>query len=94
MSGVVATVFGSNGFWDNSLSTNFGKIGSRVVTLSRRADLVDVHHLKLMGDWVKSDQCSLISRLEFLRNVIRGSNVVINLIGNKTAMKLPSMIST
>uniref|UniRef100_A0A6A7G8Q5 NADH dehydrogenase [ubiquinone] 1 alpha subcomplex subunit 9, mitochondrial n=1 Tax=Hirondellea gigas TaxID=1518452 RepID=A0A6A7G8Q5_9CRUS len=84
VSGVIATVFGTNGFLGQYLVNALGKIGSRVVAPTRRADLLDVHHLKLMGDLGQIRLVQYDPRdLDSLRTVIRGSNVVINMIGNR-----------
>lgn len=83
VTGVVATVFGAGGLLGGYLVNMLGKQGTRCVVPSRRYDVDDLKALRMMGDlgqilpqqWDPHD-------VESIRNCIKGSNVVINLVGN------------
>ena len=81
VSGITATIFGSSGFLGKYVVNKFGKIGSKCV-LPYRGDEVDVRHLKLCGDLgVVNPIESSIRSLSDIEDAVRGSNVVINLLG-------------
>ena len=81
VSGVVATVFGSTGFLGRYVVNQLGRIGSQVI-VPYRGDELAARHLKLMGDLGQ-----IVPRPFELRDeqsvydAIKGSNVVINLMG-------------
>jgi hypothetical protein len=85
ISGVVATVFGATGFLGRYVVSMIGEQGGRVVC-PHRCDDLDMQHLRPMGDLG-----NIITLQEFsirdeaaVKKVISKSNVVINLIGQKT----------
>lgn len=79
--GVVATVFGNTGFLGNYVCNELGKNGSQLI-LPYRGDNYDVFRLKLVGDLgqVLFHPFHLKDE-ESIRQSVKYSNVVINLIG-------------
>ena len=71
---------------------SFGKIGTRLI-LPHRGDEVDVRHLKLAGDLgsVYMPEMSIRSIGE-IEEAVAGSNVVINLLGNRMIQGVASFI--
>lgn len=81
VSGIAATVFGSTGFLGRYVVNHLGRIGS-LVTVPYRGDELHSRHLKVMGDLGQIVPFPFELRDEqSLRESIRGSSVVINLIG-------------
>lgn len=81
VSGIAATVFGSTGFLGRYVTNHLGRIGSQV-TVPYRGDELHSRHLKVMGDLGQIVPVPFELRDEdSVRDVIRGSNVVINLMG-------------
>lgn len=81
VSGIAATVFGSTGFLGRYVTNQLGRIGSQV-TVPYRGDELFYRHLKVMGDLGQIAPIAFELRDEnSLRDAVRGSNVVINLIG-------------
>ncbi|EFJ44232.1 NADH:ubiquinone oxidoreductase 39 kDa subunit [Volvox carteri f. nagariensis] len=88
VSGVVATVFGSNGFVGSYIVNELAKCGSQVVCPFRSTEN-EAMHLKQMGDL---GQVVLLPELdirndEHIKRAISRSNVVINCVG----MRLQTM---
>lgn len=82
VSGVTATVFGATGFLGRYVVNQLAKVGSQVVLPTRCNDM-DYSHLKVMGDLGQ-----IVQQPEFsirdegaIAAAVRGSNVVINLLG-------------
>ena len=81
--GIVATVFGCNGFLGTYVCNKLGNTGTQLV-LPYRGDFYDVQHLKLVGDlgqvlytpYYLKDEASL-------RKAMKHSNLVINLVGRQ-----------
>lgn len=81
VSGIAATVFGSTGFLGRYVTNQLGRIGSQV-TVPYRGDELFSRHLKVMGDLGQVVPFPFELRDEdSIRDAIRGSGVVINLIG-------------
>lgn len=81
VSGVVATVFGATGFLGGYVTNQLGRIGSQVV-VPYRGDELYSRHLKVMGDLGQIVPLPFELRDEdSVRDAIRGSNVVVNLLG-------------
>lgn len=81
VSGIAATVFGSTGFLGRYVTNHLGRIGSQV-TVPFRGDELRARHLKVMGDLGQVVPMPFEFRDEnSVRDCIRGSSVVINLIG-------------
>eukprot|EP00177_Eucheuma_denticulatum_P007709 GFKZ01014017.1.p2 GENE.GFKZ01014017.1~~GFKZ01014017.1.p2 ORF type:complete len:351 (+),score=49.71 GFKZ01014017.1:72-1124(+) len=81
VSGIAATVFGSTGFLGRYVTNQLGRIGSQV-TVPFRGDELYSRHLKVMGDLGQIVPVPFELRDEdSVRDAIRGSGVVINLIG-------------
>lgn len=81
VSGIAATLFGSTGFLGRYVTSQLGRIGSQV-TVPYRGDELLSRHLKVMGDLGQIVPVPFELRDEdSVRDVIRGSNVVINLMG-------------
>ena len=82
MSGLVATVFGSTGFLGSYVVDALGKRGSQVV-VPYRCPEEQYMHLKLMGDLgqIVPLEFSLRDDDAALRELVKRSNVVINLLG-------------
>ncbi|GFR75149.1 NADH dehydrogenase [ubiquinone] 1 alpha subcomplex subunit 9, mitochondrial [Elysia marginata] len=86
-SGIVATVFGANGFLGRYVCNKLGKIGSQVI-IPYRCDAYEVERLRLVGDLGQvlffpfhlKDEASI-------RKTVQYSNVVINLIGREWETK-------
>lgn len=84
-SGLTATVFGGYGFLGSYIVNDLGKRGSQIVVPSR-TDENKIQHIKQMGDL---GQIVLIPQFdirdeEFVKKAISRSNVVINLVGQRT----------
>ncbi|CAH0395663.1 unnamed protein product [Bemisia tabaci] len=80
--GIVATVFGANGFLGRVLCNRLGKVGTQLI-IPFRCDAYNVRNLKLAGDLGQ-----VLFQEEFdvrdeiaIYNALKYSNVVINLIG-------------
>lgn len=81
VSGITATVFGANGFVGRYVVNRLGRIGSRTV-VPYRGDGMNTRHLKLMGDLGQIVQLPMdLCDEDSIRNAVKDSNVVINLIG-------------
>ncbi|KAF5842982.1 NADH:ubiquinone oxidoreductase 39 kDa subunit [Dunaliella salina] len=85
VSGIVATIFGANGFVGSYVTNELANKGSQVITPYRSTENA-VQHLKQMGDlgqviMLKDFQ---IFNEDMVRYAISRSNVVINLIGQRT----------
>lgn len=81
VSGIAATVFGSTGFLGRYVTSHLGRIGSQVSVPFRGDELLS-RHLKVMGDVGQVVPVPFELRDEqSVRDSIRGSNVVINLMG-------------
>lgn len=81
VSGIAATVFGSTGFLGRYVTNQLGRIGSQV-TVPFRGDELYSRHLKVMGDLGQVVPVPFELRDEdSVRDAIRGSSVLINLIG-------------
>lgn len=81
VSGIAATVFGSTGFLGRYVTSHLGRIGSQV-TVPYRGDELNSRHLKVMGDLGQIVPIAFEMRDEdSVRESIRGSSVVINLMG-------------
>ena len=81
VSGIAATVFGSTGFLGRYVASHLGRIGSQV-TVPYRGDELNARHLKVMGDLGQVVPVPFEVRDEdSVRDAIRGSGVVINLMG-------------
>lgn len=81
VSGIAATLFGSTGFLGRYVTNHLGRIGSQV-TVPFRGDELLSRHLKVMGDLGQIIPIPFELRDEdSVRDAIRGSNVVINLMG-------------
>jgi len=80
-SGVVATVFGCSGFMGRYVCNKLGKTGSQMI-LPYRGDHYDVLRLKVCGDLgqVLFHPYNLMDE-ESIRQAVKYSNVVINLVG-------------
>jgi hypothetical protein len=80
-SGITATVFGSTGFLGRYVVTEVAQIGSKMV-LPTRCDDADRVHLKVMGDLGQLNFMDFDARSkEDIVKAVKGSNVVINMIG-------------
>lgn len=83
VSGVTATVFGCNGFIGRYVVNRLGRIGSQVV-LPYRGDGMNTRHLKPMGDLGQMVFLPIdMTDEDSIRNAVKNSNVVINLIGSQ-----------
>lgn len=81
VSGIAATVFGGTGFLGRYVVNQLGRIGSQVSTPYRGDELYS-RHLKVMGDLGQIIPMPFELRDEdSVRDAIRGSSVVINLLG-------------
>lgn len=81
VSGVTATVFGCNGFVGRYVVSRLGRIGSQVV-LPYRGDGMNTRHLKTMGDLGQMVFLPMdLTDEDSIRNAVKRSNVVINLVG-------------
>ncbi|BFZ15948.1 hypothetical protein BsWGS_18986 [Bradybaena similaris] len=86
-SGIVATVFGANGFLGRHVCNNLGKIGSQVI-IPYRCEAYEVTRLRLVGDLGQVLFFPFHLRdEEAIRKVVQYSNVVINLIGSNHETK-------
>ncbi|KAK0047567.1 NADH dehydrogenase [ubiquinone] 1 alpha subcomplex subunit 9 mitochondrial [Biomphalaria pfeifferi] len=86
-SGVVATVFGANGFLGRYVCNKLGKIGSQVI-IPYRCDANEVERLRLVGDLGQVLFFPFQLRdEESIRKTVQYSNVVINLIGREYETK-------
>lgn len=86
-SGIVATVFGANGFLGHYVVNQLGKIGSQVI-IPYRCDSTWVRDLKVMGDLGQVLFLPFhIANEESIRKSLRYSNTVINLIGREWETK-------
>ncbi|CAN8070781.1 unnamed protein product, partial [Agarophyton chilense] len=85
VSGVSATVFGATGFLGRYVVNHLGRIGSQL-TVPFRGDELLARHLKPMGDLGQIVPLPFELRdHDSLRQAIRGSSVVVNLIGKNYA---------
>jgi NADH dehydrogenase (ubiquinone) 1 alpha subcomplex subunit 9 len=83
VSGIVATVFGSTGFLGRYVVNQFGRVGSQVI-IPFRGEEKSYTHMKVMGDlgqivpirWDIRDR-------ESIREALKHSNVVVNLVGRR-----------
>lgn len=81
VSGIAATVFGSTGFLGRYVTNQLGRIGSQL-SVPYRGDELLSRHLKVMGDLGQVIPMPYELRDEnSIRESLRGSSVVINLIG-------------
>lgn len=86
-SGIVATVFGANGFLGRYVCNKLGKIGSQVI-IPYRCDAYEVERLRLVGDLGQVLFFPFNLRDEAsIRKTVQYSNVVINLIGREWETK-------
>jgi len=81
VSGVIATVFGSTGFLGRYVVNQLGRMGSQII-IPYRGEEKSYNHMKLMGDLgqivpLKWD----IRDKESIRQAVKHSNVIINLVG-------------
>eukprot|EP00899_Mesostigma_viride_P028905 jgi/Mesvir1/919/Mv17479-RA.1 len=84
VSGIVATVFGATGFLGRYVVNELARRGSQIV-VPYRGDEDHVRPLKLAGDLGQIVPLRFnLSDQDSIRDVIAGSNVVINLIGRST----------
>lgn len=84
-SGITATVFGSTGFLGRYVVSEVAQMGSRMM-LPTRCDDADRTHLKVMGDLGQMNFIDFDARSpEDIAKAIKGSNVVINMIGESAA---------
>jgi len=84
VSGIIATVFGSTGFLARYVIQRLGRVGTQVVA-PYRGESKWINHLKLMGDLgqiVPVPGMDIRNR-DYIRNVVKNSNVVINLMGSR-----------
>lgn len=81
VSGIFATVFGASGFTGNAVVNRLGKVGSSMI-LPYRAEPTNMRHLKPLGDLgqIAFQPCDVFNE-DDLRQAMKHSNVVINLIG-------------
>lgn len=80
-SGIVATVFGANGFMGRYVCNKLGKVGSQII-LPYRCDYYDIRHLKLVGDLGQVLFHPFHLRdADSIKKAVKYSNVVINLVG-------------
>ncbi|KAG1674228.1 hypothetical protein FOA52_013848 [Chlamydomonas sp. UWO 241] len=84
-SGVTATVFGGYGFVGSYVVNQLGKRGSQVVVPSRTTD-IKTQHIRQMGDL---GQIIILNEFDIkdddmVRKAIARSNVVINMVGQRT----------
>ncbi|XP_075234464.1 NADH:ubiquinone oxidoreductase subunit 39 [Lycorma delicatula] len=80
-SGIVATVFGANGFLGEHVCNRLGKIGSQII-VPYRGDAYELIKLRLVGDLGQVLFLPFNLRdEESIYNAVKYSNVVINLIG-------------
>ncbi|CAK4083376.1 unnamed protein product [Aphanomyces euteiches] len=92
---ICATVFGATGFVGRYVCAQLGHTGCTVVT-PYRGDDMDARHLKVNGDLGSVAQLPFSVRdRESIRAAVKGSNVVINLIGKhyETKHALPWWIN-
>jgi len=83
VSGITATVFGSTGFLGRYVVSEVAQMGSRMM-LPTRCDDADRTHLKVMGDLGQMNFIDFDARSpEDIAKAIKGSNVVINMIGRE-----------
>jgi len=82
VSGIIATVFGSTGFLARYVIQRLGRVGSQVVA-PYRGESKWINHLKPMGDLGQIVPVTGfdIRNREYIRNAVKNSNVVINLLG-------------
>lgn len=79
--GTVVTVFGCTGFVGRYVANKFGKIGSQCV-FPYRGDHSEVNSLKLVGDLGQVlFHFYNLNDMDSIRQAIKYSNVVVNLIG-------------
>ncbi len=85
VSGIVATVFGCSGLLGRYVVNHLGRIGSQVVCPYRSIDGMNVRHLKLAGDLGQIVPIPFdVADMDSVRRAVARSNVVINLIGQRT----------
>lgn len=83
ISGLTATVFGCTGFMGRYVVNELGEIGSRMVLPTRCNDQSRTH-LRVMGDLGQINFMDFDARdKEDLKKAVRGSNVVVNMIGRE-----------
>lgn len=81
VSGVTATVFGAYGFVGRYVVNRLGRIGSQVV-IPYRGDGMSTRHLKVMGDLGQMVFRPIdLTDVDSIKESVKRSNVVINLIG-------------
>ena len=81
VSGLTVTVFGATGFVGRYVVNRLGKIGSQIV-VPYRCDEHDTRHLRLMGDLGQIHLRPYYLRdVDKIRDLVKYSNVVINLVG-------------
>lgn len=81
VSGVTATVFGAYGFVGRYVVNRLGRIGSQCI-IPYRGDGMSTRHLKVMGDLGQIVFHPMdLTDVESIKQSVKKSNVVINLIG-------------
>lgn len=79
--GITATVFGCTGFLGRYVTSELGRVGSTLV-IPYRGDELEVRHIKVMADLGNVANVPFNVRdEESVANAVKGSDVVINLIG-------------
>lgn len=87
VSGVTATVFGAYGFVGRYVVNRLGRIGSQVV-IPYRGDGMNTRHLRVMGDLGQIIHTPMqLTDVDSIRESIKSSNVVINLLGSSHETK-------
>ena len=81
VSGLTVTVFGATGFVGRYVVNRLGKMGSQIV-VPHRCDEHDTRHLRVMGDLGQIHLRRYHLRdVDKIRDLVKYSNVVINLVG-------------
>jgi len=87
VSGVIATVFGSNGYLGRAIVNRLGKVGSSVI-VPYRGDETTFRELKVMGDLGQIAPLPFdLRQPETIAQAMSHSNVVVNLIGSRWGTK-------